>query len=56
MNKGDNQLVKRAAQLRQEIAEHDRRYYQEAAPTISDRDYDRLYRELVDLEAMPTRS
>src|SRR5207248_1798476 len=27
-----------------------RRYYEEAAPTISDREYDRLYKELVDLE------
>ncbi len=40
----------RIEQLRQEIAEHNRRYYQEAAPTISDREYDRLYRELLDLE------
>jgi DNA ligase (NAD+) len=42
--------VKRVAELRQEIEEHNRRYYQEAAPTISDREYDRLYRELVELE------
>ncbi len=42
--------AKRIEQLRAEIAEHNRRYYEEAAPTISDRDYDRLYRELVDLE------
>src|SRR2546430_14937675 len=27
-----------------------RRYYQEAAPIISDREYDRLYQELLDLE------
>jgi len=40
----------RIAALRAEIAEHNRRYYDEAAPTISDREYDRLYRELVDLE------
>jgi DNA ligase (NAD+) len=33
------------------IAEHDRLYYLEAAPTISDQEYDRLYRELRDLEA-----
>jgi DNA ligase (NAD+) len=39
------------AALRAEIGEHDRRYYEEAAPVISDRDYDRLYRELLDLEA-----
>src|SRR5205085_4577711 len=38
-------------QLRRKIAEHDRRYYQEAAPTIPDREYDRLYRELLDFEA-----
>jgi DNA ligase (NAD+) len=38
------------AQLREEIRKHDRLYYQDAAPVISDREYDRLYRELVDLE------
>src|SRR6266581_142746 len=43
--------AKRIATLRAEIEEHNRRYYEEAAPTISDREYDRLYRELVDLEA-----
>ena len=41
---------KRIAALRGEIEEHNRRYYVEAAPTISDREYDRLYRELIDLE------
>ncbi|MGH8093943.1 MAG: NAD-dependent DNA ligase LigA, partial [Chthoniobacterales bacterium] len=41
---------KRMAALRSEIEEHNRRYYEEAAPTISDREYDRLYRELVELE------
>jgi DNA ligase (NAD+) len=30
------------ARLQAEIAEHDRRYYQDDAPTISDADYDRL--------------
>ena len=40
----------RIAALRREIEEHNRRYYQEAAPTISDQEYDRLYRELADLE------
>jgi DNA ligase (NAD+) len=44
------EAAKRVAQLRKEIKDHDRRYYQKAAPTISDREYDRLYRELVDLE------
>ena len=42
--------AQRIAQLRREIEEHNRRYYEEAAPTISDREYDQLYRELVDLE------
>ncbi len=42
---------KRIAQLREQIREHDRHYYEEAAPIISDREYDRLYKELVDLEA-----
>src|SRR5256886_14195090 len=40
----------RVETLRRDITEHNRRYYEEAAPTISDRDYDRLYKELVDLE------
>src|SRR6184192_3758411 len=38
------------AQLREEILKHDRLYYEEAAPIISDHEYDRLYKELVDLE------
>ncbi len=42
--------AERIAALRTEIEEHNRRYYEEAAPTISDRDYDRLYRELLELE------
>ena len=37
--------------LSREIEEHDRRYYVEARPTISDADYDRLFRELRELEA-----
>src|SRR5881227_525422 len=41
---------KNVAQLREEIRKHDRLYYQDAAPIISDREYDRLYKELVDYE------
>ena len=41
----------RIALLRREIEEHDRRYYVEARPTISDAAYDALYRELRELEA-----
>lgn len=41
----------RIAQLRLELEEHNRRYYDEAAPSISDADYDALFRELQALEA-----
>ena len=46
----EHKAANRVADLRREIEEHNRRYYQEAAPTISDREYDQLYRELSDLE------
>jgi DNA ligase (NAD+) len=42
--------VARAEELRREIRRHDRLYYQEAKPEISDREYDRLMAELVALE------
>jgi DNA ligase (NAD+) len=51
MVKDEAQAATRIEQLRREIKEHDRRYYEEAAPTVSDREYDRLYKELVGLEA-----
>jgi DNA ligase (NAD+) len=51
MTVDETQAAKRAPQLRREIEKHNRRYYEEAAPTISDRDYDRLYAELVELES-----
>jgi len=51
MPSDEKQAAKRAAQLRDEIRKHDLLYYEEAAPIISDREYDRLYKELVDLEA-----
>jgi DNA ligase (NAD+) len=35
----------------EEIRKHDRAYHVEAQPLISDQEYDRLYRELIDLEA-----
>lgn len=50
MATAEKQAAKRAAELREQLREHNRRYYEEAAPTISDREYDRLYQELVDLE------
>lgn len=40
----------RHADLASTISEHDRRYYIEDSPTISDEEYDALYRQLVDLE------
>ena len=41
---------KRINELRRQIEDHNRRYYEEAAPIISDREYDELYRELLELE------
>ena len=41
---------KRHAQLAAEIRAHDHAYYVQARPTISDREYDGLYHELLDLE------
>lgn len=41
---------RRIESLRRNIEEHNHRYYEEAAPVISDREYDKLYQELVDLE------
>ena len=40
----------RHGELIAEIRGHDEAYYLHARPTISDQEYDRLYRELVDLE------
>jgi DNA ligase (NAD+) len=36
--------------LRAEIRHHDRLYYEQAAPEITDREYDRLMRDLLELE------
>jgi DNA ligase (NAD+) len=40
----------RAAWLRREIERHNRLYYLDHRPEISDTEYDRLFRELVDIE------
>jgi DNA ligase (NAD+) len=50
MAKHGAQAAKRLEQLRDEIRKHDRLYYEKSAPIISDREYDRLYKELLDLE------
>lgn len=49
MNIPDDAIQRHVA-LVKTIEHHDQLYYQEAAPEISDQEYDRLYRELVDLE------
>lgn len=47
----DHELAKiRAEELRKTLWENSRRYYVDNAPTMSDFDYDRLMRELEDLE------
>jgi DNA ligase (NAD+) len=45
-----NEAKARHAQLVEEIRQHDYAYHVLAQPTISDREYDRLYHELLDLE------
>src|SRR3954470_13895315 len=44
-------VQKRIDELRREIDKHNHLYYIEARPTISDREYDKLMQELIDLEA-----
>src|SRR3954451_13894933 len=43
-------IEKRAAKLREELNRANHLYYVEARPGISDREYDRLMQELIDLE------
>jgi DNA ligase (NAD+) len=43
-------VANRIEKLRKEIREHDHRYHDLAEPTISDAEYDRLLRELIELE------
>ena len=45
------EVARRASALRAEIAEHNERYYVDDAPTISDAEYDKLFRELQSIEA-----
>lgn len=42
--------AKRHAELVEQIRKLDQAYYEEAQPLVSDQEYDRLYRELLDLE------
>lgn len=43
--------LKKIEELRQEIRRYDELYYRDAQPEISDQEYDRLKRDLADLEA-----
>ena len=44
-------LQAQAEELRRQIRHHDQLYYIDAAPEITDLEYDRLYHRLLDLEA-----
>jgi DNA ligase (NAD+) len=46
----EKRAAERLAELRMEISYHDHRYYVLDDPVISDAEYDRLFRELLDLE------
>ena len=50
MSKSSAASAKRHRELAKEIRALDQAYYQEAAPLVSDQEYDRLYHELLDLE------
>lgn len=50
-SKGLSEIAGRVEELRGEIERHNHLYYTQATPEITDREYDRLLAELVDLEA-----
>ncbi|WP_341704848.1 NAD-dependent DNA ligase LigA [Ferrovibrio sp.] len=47
---GPRQAKLEHARLEEEIAEHDRRYHQQDAPTVSDAEYDAMKRRLLEIE------
>jgi DNA ligase (NAD+) len=51
MTQTPRQAARRAEQLARELHDHDYRYYVLAEPVITDEEYDRLMRELQELEA-----
>ena len=50
MTAAPSDIVRRVRALREEIEEHNYRYYVLDQPTVPDSEYDRIFRELVDLE------
>lgn len=46
-----NNLQTELAELRKQIEHHNRLYYQDDTPEITDQDYDRLFQRLLDIEA-----
>jgi DNA ligase (NAD+) len=51
MSMSRTEAQRRILELRKEITRHDVLYYQKDRPEISDAEYDRLFRELIELEA-----
>lgn len=49
-NENITEVAERIAELRAEINYHSKKYYVEDAPEISDFEFDKLYRQLVDME------
>ncbi len=50
MDRNVDEVAARLAELRKEIEYHNYRYYVTDDPVISDAEYDRLFRELTQLE------
>ncbi|MDX2167357.1 MAG: NAD-dependent DNA ligase LigA [Deltaproteobacteria bacterium] len=50
MSEPSAKITREVARLRRELAEHNARYYVDDAPTISDAEYDALFRRLAELE------
>ena len=47
-----NEVLEKLRALREQVAYHARKYYVEDAPEIPDFEYDRMYRDLLDFEAV----
>ena len=52
MEVSDETALQRIAELRLEIQEHSYRYYILDDPSVSDSDYDLMFRELLELEGL----